>query len=416
VSQKVLIVEDNKSLANLLAKKIDFELGFDVDLAYSAKEAKLFLSRFEYCFVLIDLDLKNLTNKEEVVDFALSKNARIIALSASMDKDLRKSLLSKDIIDYVTKSGINDINYIISTIKRVQKNREHTILLVDDSVVFRKQMQIYLENMLFKVVAVAHGEEAMGMLQSGRTFSLIITDYHMPVMDGLELTRGIRELYSKNELSIIALSGSEDDEVTAKFLKSGANDFIRKPFSKEEFTCRINNSIEALENINTITNHSKRDLLTGLHNRQYFNEQASKYFEHAHENSQKFAIAIVNIDHFKKINETYGRDIADEVIVHLANTLRINTEPEDIVARLVSEEFAILLKNTTASQSMEILEQIKDSIENSSVLTSNSQNISYTISVGLLHTPADTLQDSLDEADMLLFKAKEQGRNCIVSA
>jgi PleD family two-component response regulator len=65
---------------------------------------------------------------------------------------------------------------------------------------------------------------------------------------------------------------------------------------------------------------------------------------------------------------------------------------------------------------MEILEQIKDSIENSSVLTSNSQNISYTISVGLLHTPADTLQDSLDEADMLLFKAKEQGRNCIVSA
>jgi PleD family two-component response regulator len=96
----------------------------------------------------------------------------------------------------------------------------------------------------------------------------------MPVMNGLELTVAIRKEFSKERISILAISGNNDEDISAMFLKKGATDFIKKPFSKEEFSCRINNTIEALENIAAITNSAKRDFLTGLYNRNYFYERA----------------------------------------------------------------------------------------------------------------------------------------------
>lgn len=411
--QRILVVEDNKALAKLIVKKISFELDFEVDVAYSFSEAKLFLSRYNYFLTLLDINLPDAPNGE-IIDYAIEKKNHVIVLSGNIDKEFRKVVLQKNIIDYVNKSGVNDINYIIYTIKRLQKNQNHKILVVDDSVVFRKQMQGMLENMFFKVITVAHGEEAMGILQTMPDISLVLTDYHMPVMNGLELTNEIRKIYSKNDLSVIVISNDNDDETTALFLKSGANDYIKKPFSKEEFSCRINNSIEALENIHTITNHSNRDFLTGLYNRRYFFEYATKYFAEAIENSAPFTIAIIDIDHFKNINDTYGHDNGDEVIVALSDILRTNTAKDDIVARFSGEEFCILLRSVSSDKALSILERIRKEVENSFIKTSKGEEIRFTISAGLLSAPQDTLEESINEADMLLYSAKQNGRNRVV--
>jgi CheY-like chemotaxis protein len=255
--ERILIVEDNKTLANLIAKKLKSKLDIEVDIAYSLSETKLFLKKYTYFLTLLDLNLPDAPNGE-VVDYVLSKKNKVIVLSGNIDRDFRAEMLKKNIIDYVSKSGAEDINYIIQTIKRLQKNREHKILLVDDSMVFRKQMQGLLENMFFKVIAVAHGEEAIGMLNTFNDISLVLTDYNMPVMNGLELTDEIRRTRGKKELSIIAMSSDNDEDVTAMFLKHGANDYIKKPFSKEEFSCRINNSVEAMENIKIISDYEVR--------------------------------------------------------------------------------------------------------------------------------------------------------------
>lgn len=411
--QRILVVEDNKALAKLIVKKISFELDFEVDVAYSFSEAKLFLSRYNYFLTLLDINLPDAPNGE-IIDYAIEKKNHVIVLSGNIDKEFRKVVLQKNIIDYVNKSGVNDINYIIHTIKRLQKNQNHKILVVDDSVVFRKQMQGMLENMFFKVITVAHGEEAMGILQITPDISLVLTDYHMPVMDGLELTSEIRKIYNKNDLAVIVISNDNDDETTALFLKSGANDYIKKPFSKEEFSCRINNSIEALENIHTITNHANRDFLTGLYNRRYFFEYATKYFADAIENPATFAIAIIDIDNFKNINDTYGHDNGDQVIVALSDILRTNTTKDDIVARFGGEEFCILLRDISSDKALSILERIRKEVENSFIKTSKGEEIRFTISAGLLSTPQDTLEESINEADMLLYSAKQNGRNRIV--
>ncbi|TKI68452.1 diguanylate cyclase [Sulfurimonas crateris] len=412
MSNRILVVEDNKTLAKLIAKKISLEMDFEVDVAYNLSEAKLFLKRYKYFLTLLDINLPDAPNGE-IVDYALEKDNRVIVLSGNIDKEFRKKMLKKNIIDYVTKSGTNDVNYIIQTIKRLKKNQNHKILVIDDSLVFRKQMQGMLENMFFKVISVAHGEEALGMLENAPDISLVLTDYHMPVMNGLVLTGEIRKKYMKNELAVIVMSGDNDDETTALFLKNGANDYIKKPFSKEEFSCRINNSIEALENIQEITNNAQRDFLTGLYNRRYFFTNASKYFEDAKENSEHFAIAMIDIDNFKKINDTYGHDAGDRAIVHLSDILRTNVSNEDIVARFAAEEFGVLLKDVSAQKAIEILERIRQNVQSSKTKGNNNEEINYTISIGLVTTNDENLDSSVNEADMLLYNAKQNGRNQI---
>lgn len=411
--EKLLIVEDSKSLAKMIARKIEIELGCEVDVAYSMSEAKLFLKRYRYFLVLTDLNLPDAQNGE-IVDYVLSTGNHVIVLSGNIDKTFRASVLKKNIIDYINKSGVNDINYIIQHIARLQKNQNHTVLVVDDSLVFRKQLQSMLENMFFKVIAVAHGEEAMGILQTRSGISLVLTDYHMPVMDGLQLTSEIRKLYTKNDLTIITISNDEKEDTTALFLKSGANDYIKKPFSKEEFSCRINNSIEALENIHTLTNHANRDFLTGLYNRRYFFATMQSYFEKALQENEQFAIAMIDIDYFKKINDNYGHDTGDKVINAVADTLRANTNQDDMVARFGGEEFCVVLKNIAPSKAISVFEKLRTKIQSCTVITPNGENIHYTASIGVLLTPEESLEESINQADMLLYSAKQQGRNRVV--
>ncbi len=411
--ERILVVEDNKTLAKLISKKLSTELDFEVDVAYNMSEAKLFFKRYKYFLALLDLNLPDAPNGE-IVDYAIEHKNRVIILSAKVDKDFRNNMLKKNIIDYVNKSGVHDVNYIIQMITRLQKNQNHTILVADDSMVFRKQLQSMLENMFYKVIAVAHGEEALGILHTNQNISLVLTDYNMPVINGLELTSEIRKTYSKNDLSIIAISSNLDDDTTALFLKNGANDYIKKPFSKEEFSCRINNSIEALENIHAITNHASRDFLTGLYNRRYFFADMKNYFDKAIKESEHFAIAMIDIDNFKKINDTYGHENGDKAINSVADILRANTSQNDIVSRFGSEEFCVALKNVSADKALEIFEKLREKVQNSVLMSNRGEEIRFTISLGVAINYEDTLEESINQADMLLYEAKQNGRNRIV--
>lgn len=413
--ERILLVEDNKSLAKLVAMKITANLPFEVDVAYSMKEAMLFTRKFDYFMALLDINLPDAPDGE-IVDAVIEQDVPAMVLSGNMDKEFRRSILKKEIIDYIGKGGIEDINYIISTIDRLHKNRQHKVLIVDDSMLFRKSMQKMVKNLFFQVYAVAHGEEALGILKENPDIRIVLTDYAMPVMDGLELTREIRKVHPKNELSILAISSSKDEDISAMFLKSGATDFIKKPFSKEEFSCRLNNAIEALENIDAITNHAKRDFLTGLYNRRYFFRTMEEYFAKAVEEGENFAIAMVDIDHFKNINDTYGHDVGDQVIIHLSELLRSNTSESDMVARFGGEEFCIALKDLTNDQAVDLFENIRQKVAATPLTLSEQEEIGYTISIGVSLDHEDTLEESVNSADMMLYHAKNNGRNRVESS
>lgn len=411
--EKILIVEDNKTLAKLIARKIKETLKIEVDIAYTLKEAKLFLNAYRYFVTLLDLNLPDAPNGE-VVDYVLSKKQHAIVLSGNIDQAFRKKILQKDIIDYVTKGGMHDINYIIHTIDRIMKNRLHKILVVDDSMVIRQHMKSLLENLFFKVISVAHGEEALNILELNPDISLVVTDYHMPVMDGLELTHQIRKIYKKDELSIIALSANDNSEINALFLKHGANDYITKPFSKEEFSCRINNTIESLENLNLVKNHANRDFLTGLYNRRYFFLDMHQYIDEINNDQEKYAVAMVDIDFFKKVNDTYGHEIGDKVIVHLSEILTSATNHKDLVARFGGEEFCIVLKNVNKEKAENIFERLRVEVEKTALYLEDDKEVRFTISIGVTMSNEDSIENTINQADMMLYKAKQEGRNRVI--
>ena len=139
------------------------------------------------------------------------------------------------------------------------------------------------------------------------------------------------------------------------------------------------------------------------------------YVEDVKESGEKFAVAMLDIDHFKKVNDTYGHDAGDKVIVTLADILRSSTNPQDVVARFGGEEFCLVLKNINRYSALEILERIRQSIESYSVEIEKEKFINFTVSIGaVINNEEDSLQECINEADMCLYKAKNSGRNQVV--
>jgi diguanylate cyclase (GGDEF)-like protein len=162
-------------------------------------------------------------------------------------------------------------------------------------------------------------------------------------------------------------------------------------------------------------NYANRDYLTGLYNRRYFFQAMGEYVEDVKESGEKFAVAMIDIDHFKKVNDTYGHDIGDKVIITLADILRSSTSPRDVVARFGGEEFCIVLKNINRYSALDILERIRSEVEEYSFAIDKEQHIKFTISIGaVVHNDEDDLEETINEADMCLYKAKNSGRNQVV--
>lgn len=408
---KILIVEDNKALAKLIAKKMEDKVEMDIDIAHSLAEAQAFLSDpKEYFIALLDLNLPDAPNGE-VVDYVISKGLPSIVLTGSMDEATRESFIHKDIVDYVYKGNMDDINYIFRIINRLSKNRQYKVMVVEDSAPFRSALKKILTSLQFQVFTAAHGEEAMNYFTDNPDIKLALCDYRMPVKDGLEVLKEIRAIGDKNQIGVLMMTSPSENVNGAIFLKNGANDFIAKPFVKEELICRVNNTIEAMENINQIADFANKDFLTGVYNRRYFYENMNEYVAYAEEHMEPYVVAMLDIDHFKKINDTHGHNNGDKVLKTLAKKLIDETKGDDLIARFGGEEFCIILKDISNEDAVKFFVNLRANIANCKVQLKKEQ-ISFTVSIGVAFSRSDyRLDELLELADEALYRAKENGRN-----
>lgn len=415
--ERILIVDDNRALAKLIARKMESNVDMIVDVAHSFSEAQDLIDEHgdNYFIALLDLNLPDAPDGE-IVDYVLSKNILVIVLTGSIDIQTKETFIHKPIVDYVYKGNIADVNYIFNTVNRLSKNRGIGVMVVDDSQPMRTAIKNILKSQLFDVYVAAHGEEAMNYFEQYKNIKLVLTDYKMPVMDGLELTKNLRDKYPKSELGIIVFTASDDEGTAATFLKSGANDFIIKPFGKEELVVRINNHIENIENIELITNFANRDFLSGLFNRRYFMSAAREYIESTKSSAESFVIATVDIDHFKRINDTYGHDIGDEAIKFVSTILLDSCKGGDLVARFGGEEFCMLLKNISAEDAVKFFVRLRTVIA-SKELNIDGVSLKMTASIGVAIGEAGVdLSTLLSRTDKALYKAKDSGRNRVEMA
>ncbi len=411
--KKVLIVDDSRTIEARLSKALQDKIGCEV---IQADNRKLTLERInkhkDIQLALLDLNLPDAPNGE-VVDLVMKFNIPIIILTGDESK-ITQEVMSKDgVIDYVIKDRSYAIEQASNMAHRYLNNKKHKALVIDDSKTFAFKLQNICKRYNLETITSTNAEEALEIVKTDKDIDIIFVDYIMPGMDGLEFTGEIRKTYKQDEISIIALSGAADKEVIPKFLKYGANDFVSKDFSEEELIARMGTQLDNIELFAETKDKANKDYMTGMFNRRYMFEVGTEMYKRAKSRKEDFAVAIIDIDKFKNINDTYGHDIGDIAIKEVANILPKFINEDSLISRMGGEEFCILLKNRSSDELVELFNKVREFFH-TNVITVNRLHFSYTVSVGVTTNFGESLDDMIKQADLALYDAKESGRNRVI--
>ncbi|REL28676.1 diguanylate cyclase [Thalassotalea euphylliae] len=411
MAQRLLVVEDSKAIAKVI-EQLAKALGFEVTVAYNLAEVESLLQGGASFFAAtVDYALPDATDGEAIA-CVLSHGIQAVVLTGKMDELTRQKILSQPVIDYIPKENSQAFLYLKRILHWQRTNQENGILVVDDSLSARNHIVELLKRRNFSVYVASDGVKALEVLEQHPDIKMVITDLEMPNMDGIELTNEIRKRYTRDRLAVIGISGASNGIHSARFIKNGADDFLRKPFCPEEFYCRITQNIENLNNIKQIQRAANTDYLTDLPNRRAFIQFSQSKIPQYVEQNTAFCLAMLDIDYFKKINDTYGHEAGDNVLKMVALYMRKHL-PGAMIARLGGEEFAVLLTGVDDDQLYARLDDLRRELSLAQLSYENHQ-ISLTVSIGVVFNSDDKLAAQMNAADQALYNAKENGRNQIV--
>ncbi|MBN2140888.1 MAG: diguanylate cyclase [Desulfovibrionaceae bacterium] len=410
--KSILLVEDSKFFASMVLRRIYQEMDVNVEWAETYADAVRLMDRRpdDFFISLLDLTLPDAPSGE-IVDYAVAKGIPVVVFTSNLDDDIREGILSKNVVDYVLKENTASLDAVIANIKRIHGNSGIKILVVDDSTTSRKYVADLLRVQKYDILEAKNGLEALDVLEANPDLKMLITDYNMPEMDGFSLIREVRKRHSRERLAIIGLSAYGNNILSARFIKNGANDFINKPFLSEEFYCRVQQNIEMLEYIDKIRDVAIKDYLTGLYNRRYFFETARKTHAESRRQGFELGIAMIDLDDFKQINDTYGHDLGDKVLARVAGLLKARFRESDIVARLGGEEFCVLTAYMDRDRAFAVFDALRAEIEALEIRTPDNDLARVTVSIGLCLDRLGSIDEMVNRADELLYSVKRTGKN-----
>lgn len=296
------------------------------------------------------------------------------------------------------------------------------ILIADDDPMSRRLLQKTLERDGYEVTAVENGRLAADLLCTSDGPRIALLDWVMPELDGPGVCREVRQNKQHSYTYMVLLTSKEAKEDVIAGLQSGADDYLTKPFNSEEMKARLRTGlrilnledrlIEAREDMRYKATH---DPLTSLWNRGVILEHLERELVRSHREQVSTAIILGDLDHFKKVNDTYGHPVGDEVLRETARRLLGSVRSYDFVGRLGGEEFLVVLNNCNPAFAHARTEQIRIAIGKQPIQTPAGP-VSVTMSLGLLLShewglrPAEIL---LREVDAALYSAKRAGRDCV---
>ncbi|MRI84004.1 MAG: hypothetical protein C6I00_06245 [Nitratiruptor sp.] len=407
---KLLLIEDDRFYAKQVKVLLKERLGIDVDVARSLKEFRAIESLDPYKYVLLDIYLEDCMDCG-LVDELIAQDKPIIVITSSENLDIFEKYSRKKIIDYVIKHDMVRLEYLITKLKILRFLEEYGVLLVEDSRSYRRYLYTFFHTYYpySNIMLASSKAEAMEILEHNDDFiKLVITDYVLDGREtGLDLVKAIRQNYLYEDIAVVALMAMEVNNMMARFLKSGANDFLDKSFSNVEFVCRIDNVIKSMIQVEEIKNYSTKDYLTGCYNRRYLFDAGLKMYYSLKRLDKDVSIAILDLDHFKQLNDTYGHLAGDLVLKDFARILQNSIRGSDFVVRYGGEEFLLFLGSCNREMAKKIVEErVRKEVERS-VVHYDDAAITYNFSCGICDS-GESFEELIKGADKKLYLAKEQ--------
>lgn len=341
LGNRILVVENSAVQARIISEHIEDMARFGTISASTMDQVRDVLAerRGELFLAVCNLSIKGAANGE-AVDLLLEQGVPVVVLTSTFDDDLRNRYLEKRVLDYFVKGVPGEMDGLVDLVRRIWHNRETKVLVVDDTVMMRRLMQDLLEKQHFQVLAAENGREALDIVIKHPELDMVVTDFEMPVMDGIDFVRKVREYRTREELSVIGVSSHGSGALTARFLKNGANDFLKKPFEAEEFLWRVNKNIGEQERIRQARESFSKDVLTGFLRLRYFATAAREAC--GGDSGASCLLATIALEGLARLHATEGFQAGDDAVENAAGVVR-SRFPDALAVGRLGSMFHVLL-------------------------------------------------------------------------
>ena len=453
MTARVLVVDDILANVELLEARLSAEY-FEVLSAYNGKEALDICGRervdvvlldvmmpgmngFEVCkrikasprtahvpvvmVTALDQPSDKLQGLEAGADDFLTKPVDDIALITRVKNLARLKVLADELIMRASTSermGLPSIDQMMSA-----ETARGRVLIVED----HPRSAQRLAEALGKAhdVSIEKDPQAALLRTAEEGHDLLMVSLSLAEADGLRLCSQVRSLDRTRHLPIIILVEPGDDARLLRGLDMGVNDYLIRPIDRNEMLARVRAQIRRKQHQDLLSTRLKQsvelaitDSLTGLHNRRYMEGHLKTLVSEALAGNRHLSVLVADIDYFKSVNDTYGHDAGDVVLVEFAQRFRRNTRGIDLACRLGGEEFVIIMPDTDLNVARQVGERLRACIAADPFQINSTTQLRVTASVGLatLERREDTPMSLLKRADMALYAAKREGRNLVVTA
>jgi two-component system, cell cycle response regulator len=296
------------------------------------------------------------------------------------------------------------------------------VLIAEDDAMFRKILRSWLESWGYQVTVAEDGAKAWQILQEMRAPHLLILDWIMPNLNGIDVCRRVRERASSPYQYILLVTAKDDKQDLVRGLEAGADDYLSKPFDRDELRARLRTGrriltlqAEQLKAREELQLQATHDGLTGTWNRNAILDLLHREYDLAARSGNTIGVIMLDVDHFKRVNDTYGHLAGDQVLIEAARRMQQAVRSYDLVGRYGGEEFLVVSPDCNKEQIQVCAERIRLAMEEQPVLAYGS-TIAITVSAGtaILAPWLSSEKDALAAADNALYRAKSGGRNQVV--
>ena len=409
--QLVYVIEDDELLASEIATQLQY---FDYEVeTFTEVNSALNATKLRLPSVMI-IDIQLPEGELAGTEFARlfnefsSTHVPSIFLSARDDWKARLAAVKAHGSAYLTKPvDFNELLERLDLLTMRQVPEPFKILVVDDMQVLAEHYAIVLGNAGMEVKIVTDINNLLEVLSDFKP-ELIVMDIYMPQCSGLEAAKIIRQKDELLSVPIVFLSTESDPLQHISAMELGGDDFLQKPIADESLIIAVRTRAQRFRKLR---NEMHADGLTGLLNHVTIKTRLESEIARAQRKKEPLSFAMLDIDHFKKVNDTYGHPVGDRVIKSIARMLTKRLRKSDMIARYGGEEFAIILPDTDIETAHKLIDDVRESFSQIVQQTSDT-HFSCTLSAGVTQLTSDSTLDSMiSTADGNLYKAKKSGRN-----